>query len=162
MNIEAPSLSRRKVLALFAAVGGAFLAGPRVAVAAASAAPLPTIEVWKNPSCGCCGGWAQHMRDAGFPVTVTPVEDMDAVRSAKSVPSDLQSCHTAVVDGYVLEGHVPVGDVKRLLAEHPNARGLAAPGMPQSAPGMDQPGEPYTVVIFGTPAGTRIFARHEG
>jgi hypothetical protein len=95
-------------------------------------------------------------------VTVTPVEDMDAVRSAKSVPSDLQSCHTAVVDGYVLEGHVPVGDVKRLLAEHPNARGLAAPGMPQSAPGMDQPGEPYTVVIFGTPAGTRIFARHEG
>lgn len=159
MKSKMPSLSRRNVLGLFAAAGGASLAGRPFA---STAAALPAVEVWKDPGCGCCGGWARHMRDAGFDVTVTPVADMDAIRTAKGVPGDLQSCHTAVVDGYVVEGHVPAGDVRRLLAERPNARGLAAPGMPQSAPGMDQPGEPYTVVIFGTPAGTRIYARHEG
>ena len=78
------------------------------------------------------------------------------------MPNDLQSCHTAVIDGYVIEGHVPATDVKRLITERPSAKGLAAPGMPSSAPGMDQPGEPYTVILFGTPTGNRTYARYEG
>ena len=85
---------------------------------------------------------------------------MVAIKRARGVPDDLQSCHTAVVDGYVIEGHVPASDIVRLLAERPQARGLAAPGMPASAPGMDEPGEPYAVVLFGTPAGDRVYAQH--
>lgn len=162
MNTEMLNLSRREALGLFVAASGASLVARSFVASEASAAVLPTVEVWKNPSCGCCGGWAQHMRNAGFPVTVTPVEDMDAIRSAKGVPGDLQSCHTAVVDGYVVEGHVPAADVKRLLAERPPAKGLAIPGMPQSAPGMDQPGEPYTVILFGTPTGNRVYSQYPG
>jgi hypothetical protein len=155
-------MSRRNVLGLFVAGGVAPLADCVLAGSAAKAASLPTVEVWKNPSCGCCGSWVQHMRNAGFTVNITAVEDMDAIRNAKGVPNDLQSCHTAVVDGYVVEGHVPAADVKRLLAERPAAKGLAIPGMPQSAPGMDQPGEPYTVILFGTPTGNRAYAQYAG
>lgn len=119
------------------------------------------VDVWKSPSCGCCGGWIEHMRDAGFAVTVRDTEDMAAVKAAKGVPEALGSCHTAVVDGYVVEGHVPAGDIRRLLAERPQAKGLAAPGMPQDAPGMDMnSGEPYQVTIFGDNGSRGIFARH--
>jgi hypothetical protein len=162
MKSDAGILSRRKVLGLFAAASGAPLASSLLARSTASAASLPAVEMWKNPSCGCCSAWAEHMRKAGFTVTVTGVEDMDSIRRAKGVPNDLQSCHTAVVDGYVVEGHVPAADIKKLLAERPSAKGLAAPGMPQSAPGMDKPGEPYTVTLFGTPAGNRTYAQHAG
>jgi hypothetical protein len=85
---------------------------------------------------------------------------MDAVKHTRGVPDALRSCHTAVVSGYVVEGHVPASDIKRLIAEQLSAKGLAVPGMPQSAPGMDQPGEPYTVVLFGTPTGDRVYAQH--
>ncbi len=162
MKTEIRGMSRRNILGLFLAAGAAPLAGRLLAASSASAASLPTVEVWKNPSCGCCGNWAQHMRNAGFTVNVTAADDMDAIRNAKGVPSDLQSCHTALVDGYVVEGHVPAGDVKKLLAERPTAKGLAVPGMPQSAPGMDQPGEPYAVVLFGTPTGNRTYAQYTG
>ncbi len=162
MNTERRGMSRRNILGLFMAAGAAPLAGRGLAASGASAASLPTVEVWKNPSCGCCGNWARHMRNAGFIVNVTATDDMDAIRSAKGVPSDLQSRHTAVVDSYVVEGHVPAGDVKKLLAERPTAKGLAVPGMPQSAPSMDQPGEPYTVVLFGTPTGNRTYAHYTG
>jgi hypothetical protein len=162
MKAETRPLSRRSILGLFAAAGAAPLIGALLPVSAAIAASLPTAEVWKNPSCQCCSGWAQHMRNAGFTVNVNAVEDMDRIRKANGVPNDLQSCHTAVVDGYVVEGHVPAADVKRLLAERPTAKGLAIPGMPQSAPGMDQPGEPYTVILFGTPAGNRVYAQYAG
>ena len=162
MHTKTPEVSRRLLLRLFAAAAGAPLAVRVLAVSSARAAALPAVEVWKNPTCGCCGAWAQHMRSAGFTVNVTAVDDMDAIRNAKGVPTGLQSCHTAVVDGYVVEGHVPAGDVKRLLAERPTARGLAVPGMPQSAPGMDQPGEPYTVILFGSPTGSRTYAHYAG
>jgi hypothetical protein len=162
MISETYGVSRRRVLGLFVAATSAPLASRLFAASAARAASLPAVEVWKNPSCGCCGAWAQHMRGAGFTVTITGVDDMDAVRKAKGVPSDLQSCHTAVVDGYVVEGHVPAADVKKLLAERPAAKGLAAPGMPQSAPGMDHPGEPYAVILFGTPNGNRTYAQYAG
>jgi hypothetical protein len=126
----------------------------------ARAAGLPPMAVWKDPNCGCCDGWVQHMRKAGFSVTVRPSDNMTAVKQARGVPDDMQSCHTGVIDGYVVEGHVPAADIVRLLAERPSAKGLAAPGMPVSAPGMDQPGEAYTVFLFGAPAGRQIYARH--
>jgi hypothetical protein len=126
----------------------------------ARAEAWPPVVVWKDPGCGCCEGWVHHMRDAGFSVSVRDTSDMDAIKQARGVPDALQSCHTALVSGYVVEGHVPASDIKRLIAEHPSATGLAVPGMPQSAPGMDQPGEPYTVVLFGTPTGERIYAQH--
>jgi hypothetical protein len=129
-------------------------------VTGAQAATLPPVAVWKDASCGCCGGWIRHMRQAGFNVSTTDTADMDAVKKARNVPDALQSCHTATVGGYVVEGHVPAADIKRLLAEQPLARGLAVAGMPQSAPGMDNPGEPYSVVLFGTPKGDRVYAQH--
>jgi hypothetical protein len=139
------------------------LATPVVASVAfprAVRAALPPVVVWKDPNCGCCEGWVRHMRAAGFSVRVTNAADMAAVKNARGVPDELQSCHTAVVDGYVIEGHVPAADIVRLLDERPAAKGLAAPGMPASAPGMDQPGQPYTVMLFGGPGGTRTYANH--
>ncbi|HEY2132679.1 MAG TPA: DUF411 domain-containing protein [Acetobacteraceae bacterium] len=100
------------------------------------------------------------MRQSGFAVTSHATEDMAAIKRANFVPDALISCHTAVTGDYVIEGHVPAQDVLRLLAERPEAKGLAVPGMPASAPGMDQPGEPYTVILFGSPAGEKTYARH--
>ena len=100
------------------------------------------------------------MSAAGFEATVHDVADLQAIKTARGVPDVLQSCHTAVVDGYVIEGHVPAADVRRLLAERPRAKGLTAPGMPPSSPGMDMPGTPYEVILFGGPGGQRIWARH--
>ncbi|TDH62180.1 DUF411 domain-containing protein [Dankookia rubra] len=126
----------------------------------ARAAPAVKVEVWKDPSCGCCEGWVRHMRDAGFNVTVREVADVRPVKAASGVPEALWSCHTAVVDGYVVEGHVPAADVRRLLAERPRAKGLSAPGMPPSSPGMDIQGTPYEVVAFGAPEADWVWARH--
>src|SRR4051794_19080724 len=116
---------------------------------AALAAPATKAEVWSDPSCGCCEGWVRHMPSAGFDVTVREVADVRPVKVARGVPEALWSCHTAVVDGYVVEGHVPAADIRRLLAERPHAKGLSAPGMPPSSPGMGIPGTPYEVVAFG-------------
>ena len=126
----------------------------------AGAAPVTRLEVWKDPGCPCCDGWVRHMRAAGFDAAVREVADVRTVRTANGVPEALWSCHTALVDGYAVEGHVPAADVRRLLAERPRARGLSAPGMPPSAPGMDMPGTPYEVVLFGAPGGDRTWARH--
>ena len=141
------------------------LAGASMALAStifgrARADTLPPVVVWKDANTGCCEGWVRHMRGAGFGVTVRDVGDMAVIKRARNVPDALQSCHTAVVAGYVIEGHVPASDVKRLIAEQPSAKGLAVPGMPQSAPGMDQPGEPYKVVMFGTPTGDQTYAQY--
>jgi hypothetical protein len=126
----------------------------------ASGAQAVRVEVWKDPTCGCCEGWVKHMRAAGFEATVHDVADLQAVKAVNGVPDALQSCHTAIVGGYVIEGHVPAADVRRLLAERPHAKGLAAPGMPPSSPGMDMPGTPYEVVLFGVSGGDRLWARH--
>lgn len=119
-----------------------------------------TVEVWKSPSCGCCGGWIDHMRAAGFSVVVHEVDDVTPIKIARGVADDLTSCHTAMVDGHVVEGHVPAEDVRRLLAEGPAGVGLAAPGMPSGAPGMGADGTPYEVVAFDATGARRIFARH--
>jgi len=130
------------------------------ATGAAQAAPATKVAVWKDPACGCCKGWVRHMRQAGFEVTVHEVDDVGPLKASSGIPDALWSCHTALVEGYAIEGHVPAADLWQLLGERPRARGLAVPGMPASAPGMDRPGEPYEVVLFGAPAGGRIWARH--
>ena len=136
-------ITRRSLVTVIAA---AALAGPVVAAFAAET----TIIVHKDPNCGCCSGWVQHLRDAGFAVRVEETSDLESVRARLGVPPDLVACHTAEVAGYLLEGHVPEAAVRRLLAERPHAKGLAVPGMPVGSPGMEggKP-QPYTVVLFG-------------
>jgi hypothetical protein len=155
-------LSRRRALRGAVAWTAALPAAVWLFSRAGLASPLPPIVVWKDPDCGCCERWVQHMRKAGFSVTVRASASMAAIKEARGVPNGIEACHTAVVDGYVVEGHVPAHDVMRLLGERPTAKGLAVPGMPASAPGMDQPGQPYTVMLFGAPSGDRPYAQHTG
>jgi hypothetical protein len=127
-----------------------------------SAASEPVITVHRDPNCGCCLGWVQHLQKAGFPTKVLETKDLDAVKARLGVPDDLAACHTAVISDYVIEGHVPAVALKRFLAEKPNATGLAVPGMPVGSPGMEggKP-EPYEVILFG-PAGRRSYMRFVG
>jgi hypothetical protein len=137
-------------------------ATPSPAVAA-TPATLPLIRVHKSASCGCCGAWVDHVRAAGFPVEVHDTEDMMTVKDRLGVPEPMMSCHTAEVDGYFVEGHVPAEDIKRLLAEKPKARGLAVPGMPLGSPGMEMPDgrtQPYEVALVGGDGSAATFARH--
>lgn len=127
----------------------------------AAAQTLPTVEMYKNPYCGCCGQWAEHMRKNGFQVVAHDVEDITAKRASLGMPASLGSCHTAKVGGYLLEGHVPAADVRRLLKEKPRALGLAVPGMPAGSPGMDVPNSPpYETLLVAKDGGTTVFARH--
>jgi hypothetical protein len=123
-------MNRRTLLSL-AAAATASLSFPTVAK------PLPQVEVYKNPDCGCCGAWVDHLKAAGFPVKVHDTPDTGAVRKRQGIPDEFGSCHTGVVAGYALEGHVPAEDVKRLLALKPAAAGLSVPGMPVGSPGME-------------------------
>jgi hypothetical protein len=127
-----------------------------------SAAAPPVVTVHRDPNCGCCLGWVQHLQKAGFPTKVLETKDLDAVKARLGVPDDLAACHTAEVSGYVIEGHVPAAALQRFLADKPNATGLAVPGMPISSPGMEggKP-EPYDVILFG-PAGRRSYMRFVG
>lgn len=129
----------------------------------AAAAP-PRIVVSKDPSCGCCSGWVEHLRGAGFDAEVRELSDLAPVKRRLGVPAALASCHTAEIGGFVVEGHVPAAAIRRLLAERPAASGLAVAGMPVGSPGMEVPGSPdetYDVVLFG-PFGQRVFARYRG
>jgi len=119
----------------------------------------PSVTVYKSPTCGCCTKWVDHMRANGFDVAATNVEDMAVVKKKYGVPDKLGSCHTSLVGGYVIEGHVPADVVKRLLAERPKVAGLAVPGMPASAPGMDIPGQPYTIVGFDRTGQLTVYER---
>lgn len=128
---------------------------------AAWAAALPTVEVYKNPTCGCCGKWVEHMKANGFKVVTHEMNDVTPHKQRLGVPVGMGSCHTTEVGGYLVEGHVPADDVKRLLAEKPKAKGLVSPGMPQSAPGMDMPGkQPYEILLVRQDGSTSSFARH--
>ena len=120
------------------------------------------INVFRSPTCGCCGLWIEHMRDAGFQVNDQITEDMTAVKEQYGVPDNLKSCHTTVVDGYVVEGHIPAEDVARLLTEKPDIAGIAVPGMPIGSPGMESGDyvEPYTVFSFMEDGSTETFAEH--
>lgn len=118
----------------------------------ADPAPLKASDVlvYRSPTCGCCGRWVAHMRQNGFNVQDVVLDDVNAKKRELGLPEELASCHTAVVDGYVIEGHVPVEDVRKLLKEHPPLRGISAPGMPAGSPGMEMGGEQdaYTVMSF--------------
>jgi hypothetical protein len=127
-----------------------------------ASADLPTVTVYKSPSCNCCAEWVTHMREQGFPVEIQSRFNVKPVKRKVGVPSSLAACHTAVVNNYVVEGHVPAKDVKQLLRENPKVRGLSVPGMPVGSPGMERGNrvEPYKVLTF-TPAGdTTVFARY--
>lgn len=127
------------------------------------AGALPLVVVNKSPTCGCCAKWIDHLRAAGFPVEVHETHAMHAVKDRLGIPDAKRSCHTAEVAGYVVEGHVPAADVKRLLAERPDALGLVLPGMPMGSPGMEMPDGrvmPYTVELLGADGDTRVFAEH--
>lgn len=118
------------------------------------------IQVYKSPTCGCCTKWIDHLREHGFEVAATDVADVTPIKLENGVPRRLASCHTAFVDGYLIEGHVPAADIRRLLRERPEVSGLAVPEMPIGSPGMEGPNpEPYQVLAFG-PSGVRVFAEH--
>ncbi len=126
----------------------------------------PLIEVWKDPNCGCCHLWVEHLQAHGFAVQVHDVGNT-AARKRLGMPEKLGSCHTARVGGYVIEGHVPASDIQRLLKEQPKALGLAVPGMPIGSPGMDGPEykgrkDAYAVLLVQRDGGFSTFSRYPG
>lgn len=127
----------------------------------ASEAP-PTVVVYKNATCGCCGHWVDHLKEHGFALQVHDVDNMSPVKERVGLPFGMGSCHTAEVAGYFIEGHVPAGEVERLLKEKPKARGLAVPGMPIGSPGMEQDGkqQPYDVLLIKPDGSTEVFAHY--
>ncbi len=148
----------RGVTALWVAV----LVGLGVANGAAQG--RPAVDVYKDPGCGCCEKWVEHLKAQGFTTKTTNVADIDRVKAKYNVPASARSCHTALVGGYVIEGHVPAADVQRLLKERPaGVVGLAVPGMPIGSPGMEvagMKGQPYDVLAFDKAGRTRVFASH--
>jgi hypothetical protein len=150
--------TRRTVLA-------ALVAAPVVSTERAlGAAPFPKLTVTKDPTCGCCKGWTEHVQAAGFPVDVVETQELNRVKTRLGVPANLAACHTAEIDGYVIEGHVPAPAIARLLAERPPVKGPAVPGMPVGSPGMEVEGSPldtFEVIAFGL-GGQSPFARFRG
>lgn len=126
------------------------------ALALPAAAAIPAV-VHRNPWCGCCEAWAEHLEDHGFAVTIEESEDLAPLKRELGVPPNLESCHTALIEGYVVEGHVPADVIRRLLDERPAVTGLAVPGMPAGSPGMETgTTEPYAVFAFG-PEGVTLY-----
>jgi hypothetical protein len=153
-------INRRDFMAHAAGFVAATLGADRLA---ARPGPGTAITVYKSASCGCCAKWVDHLRDSGFAPTVHDEEDMDALKDEMGVPKSVRSCHTALLGRWLVEGHVPAADLRRLLAERPAVAGLAVPGMPASTPGMavrGQPHEAYEVISFSADGKTRLFARH--
>lgn len=125
------------------------------------ASAADAVEVYKSPYCGCCGAWVEHMRQAGFTVRTHDVNDVPAARRQLGMPERLGSCHTAKVAGYVVEGHVPAADIRRLLKEKPQALGLAVPSMPPGSPGMESTKPvPYETLLVQAGGATTVFAKH--
>ena len=156
-------ITRREMLA---SLGSAIAAGLALGVALPSTAhadAAPAITVYKDPSCGCCTKWVEHLRAAGLKPSVRDRTDMDALKDSLGVPASLRSCHTAVAGKFVIEGHVPADDLRRLVVRAPKGvLGIAVPGMPAGAPGMEMPGrrDRYDVIAFSATGATSVFARH--
>jgi hypothetical protein len=158
-DLPVRTISRRALLAGLAV--SALSVSARSTLAAET---LPRMVVTKDPTCGCCTAWVEHVRAAGFDVAVVESSDLSRLKIRLGVPQTLASCHTAEIGGYVIEGHVPPAVIKRLLAEKPDAKGLAVPGMPVGSPGMeveDMEPDTFEVVLFG-PSGQRTYARYTG
>lgn len=150
---------RRRALLEGLVVIGASLPGFALA-----AAPRAEVQVFKSRSCSCCAVWVGHLREAGFNVAVLDVHNASVERRRLGMPDRFGSCHTALVDGYVVEGHVPAAEIERLLATRPKALGLSVPGMPASAPGMAVPGrfQPYQVLLIDRDGQATTFASYRG
>jgi hypothetical protein len=127
-----------------------------------TAANAAALTVYKSASCGCCGKWVEHVQKHGFTVKVVNVDDVRAVKAKAGIPDKLASCHTSLVGGYVVEGHVPAADIRKLLAQKPKAKGIAVAGMPMGAPGMEHGDhrEPFQTVLIKADGSTATFARH--
>ncbi len=123
------------------------------------------VTVYKNESCGCCKLWVRHLEQAGFAVEVHNMDNMGPTKERVGIPAAMGSCHTAEVGGYFVEGHVPADDIKRLLREHPDAKGLTVPGMPAGSPGMEVPSgksQPYDVFLVSKEGTTSVYSHHGG
>lgn len=133
-------------------------------VSSSQSSGQPVMEVYKSPTCGCCSKWVDHVRQHGFTARVTDLDDqaLDVLKTKYRVPRTAQSCHTALVGGYVVEGHVPVAEVKRLLKEKPAVAGIAVAGMPLGSPGMEVPGrsQAYNVIAFDKKGDSTVFASY--
>jgi len=133
----------------------------------AAAAPvnieLSTVQVYKTPTCGCCNGWVAHLEEDGFTVESQDLNDLTPVKDEMGVPTELRSCHTAVIDGLVIEGHVPAETIRQVLADRGDLAGIAVPGMPLGSPGMEVPGreaDSYRVIGFTADGARRVVAQH--
>jgi hypothetical protein len=135
-----------------------------VALISAQTVPAakPVVTVYKSPTCGCCSKWVEHMQGNGFEVKAVDVDDIDLVKKTYGVPPGLGSCHTALVGGYVVEGHVPAQSVSRLIREKPALAGIAVPGMPAGSPGMEVPGrkDPFSVMSFDKAGKQSVYEKH--
>lgn len=146
---------RRIIIGLFASVTSIR--------AAAANDPNPVVNVYRSPGCGCCKGWADHLGKAGFATILIELDDLAETKRRAGVPAAFEACHTALVEGYFVEGHVPAADIRRLLAERPKARGLAVPGMPVGSPGMEVAGvaaERFETLLIALDGSPRTFASH--
>ncbi|WP_428853040.1 DUF411 domain-containing protein [Imbroritus primus] len=155
-------ISQRRTLLQFLAASATVVAIPAFAQKAAS---LPVIDVYKSPSCGCCGAWIEHLQKNGFTVRAHNVDDTSTMRQKLRMPEKFGSCHTAKVGNYVLEGHVPASEVKRLLAERPAALGLAVPAMPVGSPGMEVASgrvDPYDVLLVQADGKSSVYRSYKG
>ena len=159
------STSRRTALMALVLLPMSSLA--RAATPGLAQAPAAAdVEVWKDPACGCCTDWVKHLEANGFKVHVT-LGGADAARARLGMPQNMASCHTALIGRYVIEGHVPAREIKRLLREHPAAIGLAVPGMHVGSPGMDTPDyggrkTPYTVMLVAQDGSAKAYQQYEG
>ena len=131
-------------------------------LALGSAAHAATMTVYKSASCGCCAKWVEHVQKHGFTVKVVNLDDIMAVKAKAGIPDEMASCHTTKVGGYVVEGHVPTADIKKLLASKPKAVGIAVPGMPMGAPGMEHGDhrQPFQTLLLKADGSTSVFASH--
>lgn len=155
---------RRKQAAVVLILGFAGIIGFVVSMLENTVAnPTANVVVYKSPTCGCCTKWADHMHKSGFEVKEIAIENLNSIKVEHGITSETASCHTAIVEGYVVEGHVPAKEVKRLLSERPDARGLTVPGMPIGSPGMEVEGrqaDAYDVLLIEKDGGTRVWASY--
>lgn len=160
-----PKMIVLPAIVLVAFVGGWLWAGKAPAGTGGSAVTVNgnglQVVMYQNPACGCCGSWAEHMRQAGFEVEVHKTPELNDIKRREGITAEFAACHTAYVDGYIVEGHVPAADVERMLRERPEIKGIATPGMPMGSPGMEGDRvDDYDVVAFDDQGNTSVFASH--
>jgi hypothetical protein len=159
-----------KMISIVGLLATVLLAGCAAPASEQAAAEQSTGEqavremvVYSSPTCGCCSDWVGYVEEHGYTVTVESVQDIYVVKEEHHIPRNTWSCHTALVDGYVVEGHVPIEDIERLLSERPDVAGIAVPGMPVGSPGMEVAGtepQPFAVVTFDEAGTTEVYSTH--